>query len=156
MHPFPTDKQKSSFLTFRAQSLVYAFNTVRLLLVEPCANFNYFYVGLLKTSRREECYLATCFGVAGDVNKIHLHPPKPLPCPTQQPDSPRLFPFHFHAALLDQLSSPRSEHLTHASPQWFLLSPSPVLLQQHLPHLSPAISLNIRRLAVPVHWVASY
>ena len=156
MHSFPTDKQRSSFLTFRVQSLFYTFKTVRMLLVEPCANFNYFYFDLLKTSKREECYLAICFGVASDVNKINPHPPKSLPCPTQQTDSRRLFPSHFHLALLDQLSSSHSEHLTHASPQWFLLSPSPVLLQYHLPHFSTAITLNIHHLAVSVNWVACY
>lgn len=124
-YAFLSHWQRSSFLTFRVQSLFYAFKTVRMLLVEPCANFNYFSFDLLKTPKREECYLAICFGVASDVNKINPRPPKSLPCPTQQTDSRRLFPSHFHLALRDQLSWSHSEHLTHASPQWFLLSLSP-------------------------------
>jgi len=108
-----------------------------------------------KSRSRDECYRTAWFGVINCANKINLCPPMFLPCPVWQ-IAPFSFPSHFHLFLQDQLFPSQAEQLAHASSEWCLVSPSPVILQCRLPCSSTTTTLNIRCFTVPVNWIVCY
>lgn len=112
-------------------------------------------ISFKKSKSRDECCCTICSGVINYVNKINLRPPMFLPCPVWQ-IAPFSFPSHFHPFPLDQLFPSQVERATHTSSEWFLVSPSPVILQYCFPCSSTTITLNIRCFTVPVNWMVYY